>query len=403
VSARDKHEVVVVGGGYAGTVAAVRVAGRLRHRANVTLVEPRAELVQRLRLHQAAAGQSIPGYDLDKLTGRRVAHLRTSAYEIDGDRRVVRVSGGAGRHELRFDSLIVAVGSTVDTGSVTGVAKHAHSLADPAAAARLAVTVRHLRAGATLAVCGGGLTGIEAASELADARPDLDVWLLTAGALGDWLSAAGRTELAGRLKRLGVEVREHARVASLDDRVLTFADGGEMCCDAAVWCGGFAFQPLLAHSDLCTDKRGRLLVDTTLRSVSHPHVLGAGDAAAIPALPNGAAFRMTCQAGMPSGAHAADTVAAVVRGREPERFDLGYIHMPISLGRRDGLIQWVDRTDRPKPKVLVGRRAALYKELVTRGAVPSIRMERRMPGTLIWLGGGDPIAIPSPPLPDAAL
>jgi NADH dehydrogenase len=180
----------------------------------------------------------------------------------------------------------------------------------------------------------------------AEARPDLDVRLLTAGSLGDRLSAAGRTELAIPLTPLGVDVREHARVASVDERSLTFADGGEM--------------------------------------------------PATPALSNGAAFRMTCRAGMPSGAHAADTVAAVACGREPERFDLGYIHMPISLGRRDGLIQWVDRANRPKPKVLVGGRAALYKELVTRGAVPSISMERRIPGALKWLHGGEPIGDPEP-------
>lgn len=96
------------------------------------------------------------------------------------------------------------------------------------------------------------------------------------------------------------------------------------------------------------DARGCLLVDTTLRAVGHPHVLGAGDAAAIPSLANGGAFRMTCQAGMPAGAHAADNAVAALRGREPEDFDFGYLHRPISLGRRDRLIQWVDRADRPK-------------------------------------------------------
>jgi NADH:quinone reductase (non-electrogenic) len=57
---------------------------------------------------------------------------------------------------------------------------------------------------------------------------------------------------------------------------------------------------------------------------------------------------MTCQAGMPSGADAADTALATLMGREPRPFNFGYIHQPISLGRRDGLIQWVDRADRQK-------------------------------------------------------
>jgi NADH dehydrogenase FAD-containing subunit len=97
---------------------------------------------------------------------------------------------------------------------------------------------------------------------------------------------------------------------------------------------------------------------------------------------------MSCQAGVPSGAHAADTVARVVAGREPEPFDLGYVAWCVSLGRRDAVVQWVDRADRPKPGVLAGRRAALVKELVCRAIVPGIAAERRMPGSLRWLGGG---------------
>lgn len=56
-----------------------------------------------------------------------------------------------------------------------------------------------------------------------------------------------------------------------------------------------------------------------------------------------------------------------------------------------GVIQWVDRADRPKPKVLIGRRAAIY-ELVTRGAVSELRLERRIPAALHWPSGGAPIA-----------
>jgi NADH dehydrogenase FAD-containing subunit len=235
------------------------------------------------------------------------------------------------------------------------------------------------------------MTGIEAAAELAAARPDLRVRLVTGGRLGGWLSSLGRDELAARLERLGVETLDQSRVAAVERRALVLTGDDEVPFDLAVWCGGFAHHALARDSGLATDARGALLVDETLRSTSHPQIVGAGDAAAVPALPNGAAFRMTCQAGMPSGAHAADTVVAVLRDREPTAFDLGYIHQPISLGRRDGLIQWVDRADRPKDRVLTGRRAALYKEFVTRGALIGIRMERSMPGRAKWLKGGVPV------------
>jgi NADH:quinone reductase (non-electrogenic) len=392
----SRQRIVVVGGGYAGALAAVRLAGRARGRAEVTLVEPRTELVERLRLHQLATGQKVRGHDIARLTGRRVTNLRARAVAVDPDRGALAVETEGRLREVPFDQVVIAVGSTVDPGAVPGGAEHAHSLAGPAAAIRLREALRELPESGTVAVCGGGFTGIEAASEVAAARPDLRVSLVSAGRVGDGLSRRGASELASRLGRLGVELVEGEKVAAVEPGTVLFEGGSGIPADLAIWCGGFVAQPLMADSGLPVDSRGLLAVDRTLRSVGHDNVIGAGDAAAIPDFPNGGRYRMTCQAGMPSGAHAADTAVAGLRGEEPRPFDFGYIHQPISLGRRDGLIQWVDRADRPKEKVLVGRRAAIYKELVTRGAVPSIRWERRVPGLLRWPSTGREATRPEP-------
>jgi NADH dehydrogenase FAD-containing subunit len=358
----------------------------------VTLVDPRGELVQRLRLHEAAVGRSVRSYDLARLAGRRVTTVRAAAVAIDAGASTVRVRGDAGPRDLRFDQLVVAIGSGIDTAGVPGVADHAHTLTGPDAAARLAVALRHLPDAATVAVVGAGLTGIETAAEIAGARPGLRVRLLGPGAFGGWLSARGRDELVARLGRLGVELREHARVTAVEPGAVTLADGRRTAGDVVVWCAGFAAHPLLAESDLATDPAGRLLVDGALRSLSHPDVLGAGDAAAVPALPGGGAFRMSCQAGLPSGAHAGDTAAARARGRSVAPFDLGYLAWSISLGRRDAVVQWVDRADRPTARVSAGRPAVAMKELATRGTVAGLQLERRVPGSLRWLSGGRAVA-----------
>jgi len=393
---RDTVEkVVVVGGGYAGAIAAVRVAGRARARADVTLIEPRKALVQRLRLHQLAAGQDPSTYDLVKLTGRRVAHVRGRAYEIDLDRRLIRTSGSDGAQTVAFDHLILATGSVVDLDRVPGAREHAHSLNDQASAQRLRVTLRHMRSGGLIAVCGGGMTGLEAAAEFAEMRPDVRIVLATSGALGGWLCERGRRELRARLDHLGVAIVDHVRVTCVEPDRLRLGDGAELRVDATVWCGGFVTPALARECGLAVGEQGAVSVDSSLRSSSHPYVVAAGDAAAPPELPNGSAFRMTCQAGMPAGAHAADTVVATLKRRDPEPFDFGYLHQPISLGRRGGLIQFVDRADRPKDRLLTGRRAIVYKELVTRSAVPTIALERRMPGTLRWPSGGAPTVRPA--------
>ena len=393
----SRQRIVVIGGGYAGALAAVRLAGRARGRAAVTLVEPRAELVQRLRLHQLATGQRVRAFDLARLTGRRVENLQARAVAVDPDRGAVAIERDGRLAEIPFDQVLIAVGSGIDLEAVPGVAEHAHSLSGPAAAVRLREALRVLRPDSRVAVCGAGFTGLEMASELAGARPDLRVSLISAGRIGGGLSARGGEELRRRLERLGVELREGEAIGAIEPGAVVLERGGVVEVGLAVWCGGFAASPLARDSGLPVDARGLLAVDATLRSVGHANVIGAGDAAAIPAFPNGARYRMTCQAGMPSGAHAADTAVALIRGERPEPFDFGYIHQPLSLGRRDGLIQWVDRADRPKEKVLVGRRAALYKELVTRSAVPSIHWERRFPGALRWPSAGRLSSAPPAP------
>lgn len=389
----DKQQILIIGGGYAGALAAVRLAGKAKDRAAVTLLEPRTELVQRLRLHQLATGQKVRAYDLAALTGKRVTNVRGKAVAIDPGRGRAAVAQDGRVTEIPFDQVLLAVGSGVDLDSVPGLRENAQALGDPAAAERLWGALRELKEGSRVVVCGGGFTGIEAATEIACRRPELRVSLLSAGRLGAKFSERGREQLDLRLAKRGVEAIEGERVDAVEPGRVTLEGGAELEADLVVWCGGFAARPLVRDSGLPADSRGLLAVDSSLRSVGHANVFGAGDVASIPDLPNGAAYRMTCQAGMPSGAHAADTVLAAIKGEEPKPFDFGYIHIPLSLGRGDGLIQFVDRADRPKNKLLVGRSAALYKEIVTRSPAPSIAWERRLPGLLRWPSGGKAPAV----------
>jgi NADH dehydrogenase len=381
----NKEHVVVLGGGYAGALAAVRLAGRASRRAKVTLVDPKPHFVQRLRLHQVAVGQTVAEPSYRKLLGRRVEVVQGWAQYIDTERgRVVLSGGGSGGSELPFDRLIYAVGSSVDGSGVPGVAEHAYTLADVAAARGLNHVLHYSSEDRQIAVVGGGMTGLEMASELATQFPQRPIKLVTAGQLGGWLSERGRDYLAATLSRQGVEVIEEVRVERVEADRLLLADGAEVPSTLTIWCGGFRASPLAANSGLETDGLDRLLVDRTLRSVSHPHVIGAGDGAATPAFVGGKPLRMACQVAGPMGGHAADTALAELKRREPKPLRFGYLHQPISLGRRDGLIQFVDRADRPKDSMLTGRSAAIYKELISSGPIPSMKLERLLPGATKW-------------------
>jgi NADH dehydrogenase FAD-containing subunit len=367
-----KHRIVILGAGYAGASAAGRLARRL-HPDDVDLVLVNAEpdFVERVRLHQVAAGQDLRPRPLrDMLAGTGVTLRVARATAVDVDRKVVMLTGadGAdGADELGYDTLVHALGSSMDDHGVPGVADHAHEVASRPGALRLRERLGELAPGGRVVVVGGGLTGIEAASEIAEAREDLQVFLAVRGELGDWLSPAGRRHLRATFRRLGITVHEHTDVEEVGATEVLTAGGATIPADVTVWTGGFAVHPIAAATALDVSPRGQIVVDGTMRSVSHPDVYAVGDSALAQG-PLGTPLRMSCASGIPMAWQAADSVVARLTGGKLPNVPLRYVQQCISLGRRDAVIQMVTADDRAKPLAPGGRLAAAYKELICKGA-----------------------------------
>ncbi|MER7516681.1 FAD-dependent oxidoreductase [Streptomyces sp. NPDC126499] len=373
-----QHRIVVLGAGYTGAVAAGRLARRLhREDVTITLVNPEPDFVERVRLHQVAAGQELaprPFGEMFDGTGVQLKLAKVDA--VDVDRRTVTVttaygrdtaSYGPEREELAYDTLVYALGSGWNDGGVPGVAEHAHDVAGRPGALRLRERLAALDAGRPVLVVGGGLTGLEAATEIAEARPDLDVALAVRGTLGDWLSAKGRAHLRKVVDGLGITVHEHTSVTAVAADGVTTADGLRIPSDATVWTTGFAVRPIARATSLEVTDRGQIVVDGTMRSVSHPEVYAVGDAA-MAIGPNGKPLRMSCASGVPMAWQAADAIAARLAGAKVPQVSIRYFQQCVSLGRKEGLIQFVTADDRPVERALTGRLAALYKELICKGA-----------------------------------
>ncbi len=398
----QQHRIVVLGAGYTGAVAAGRLARRL-HRADVriTLVNPEPDFVERVRLHQLAAGQDLtprPFAEMFAGTGVELELARVAA--VDADRKAVTLETAAGRRELAYDSLVYALGSGWDDGGVPGVADHAHEVASRPGALRLRARLAALEAGGTVAVVGGGLTGLEAATEIAESRPDLRVSLVARGDLGDWLSAKGRAHLRKVVAGLGITVHEHGSVAAVAADRLTTADGTVVPADVTVWTTGFAVHPIAAGSGLELAADGRIVVDATMRSVSHPDVYAVGDAA-LALGPGDKPLRMSCASGVPMAWQAADALAARLAGVKVPRVPIRYAQQCVSLGRKEGLIQLVTADDRAKDTALTGRLAARYKEFVCKGAAwgvahPTLGLPARRRRVTAGVAGAADAAAPEP-------
>ncbi|CAL9506898.1 NAD(P)/FAD-dependent oxidoreductase [Streptomyces sp. enrichment culture] len=368
-----QHRIVVLGAGYAGALTAGRLAKRLhRDDVSVTVVNAEPDFVERVRMHELASGRDLtprPLHGVFAGTGVRLRVARVTG--VDVDRKAVAVTGADGAEELTYDTLVYALGSGWDDRGVPGAAEHAHQVASRAGALRLRERLAALAAGQTVVVVGGGLTGVESATEIAEARPDLDVALVVEGTLGAWLSAKGRTHLRRVCDGLGITVHEHTTVAAVGADHVTTADDRRIAAAVTVWTAGFAVHPLARDTALKVGDTGRIVVDGTMRSVSHPDVYAVGDAAEA-AGPGDRPLRMSCATGVPMAWQAADAIVARLTGGKPPEKRLRYVQQCISLGRGDGLIQFVTADDRSVDSALTGRLAARYKELICRSAAWSV-------------------------------
>jgi NADH:quinone reductase (non-electrogenic) len=373
----QKTHVVVVGGGYAGTLAANHL--RLDPNIDITLVNPRPVFVERIRLHQLVAKSGTATVDYGTLLGDGIRLVVDSADRIDTADRRLRLTSGAA---LNYDYLIYAVGSTGAVPAVPGAAEFAYSIADLESAQRLRYALADLRPDAPVAVVGGGLTGIETASELAQrGRP---VTLVCGGVLGPSLSKRGRRSVGKQLRKLGVDVLEPDAVSEVWWDAVVLSDGSVVPSTATVWTAGFDVPDLATRSGLRTDALGRLLTDETLTSIDDERVVAAGDAAA----PSGHPLRMSCQAAGPLGIQAANTVLSRIAGNAAAVVNQAFTGQCISLGRSHATVQFARTDDTPVNVAVGGRAAASIKEAVCKATVWAIRREAAKPGSYFWLKGG---------------
>ncbi|WIM98673.1 FAD-dependent oxidoreductase [Actinoplanes oblitus] len=430
-------KIVVIGAGYTGMLTAVSLAGRTRRRGDVeiTVVNATERFTERLRLHQTATGQDLRDLSIRDLLAGSNARLETGwVTGIDTAARTVRIDD---EREIGYDTLIYALGGAADTSAVPGAADHAYTLDSASEADLFARRLTELSearvkdaaepgqgrardaggredgpgegrardaggredgpgegrardAGGRedgpgegrVVVCGSGLTGVEAAAEIAERFPRLTVTLLGRAEPGQNLGPRARDHLRTALVRLGVQVRTGEIIKVRPDGV-DLAGGETVPAGAILWTSGVRVSPLPAAAGLTVDDHGRIVVDEALRSVSHPRVWAIGDAAAI--TQRYGVMHGTCQGGMPTAAHTAAQVVRELDGKPVKPFRFGYYHAPISLGRRDAVVQFTHADDSPARMALTGRAAVWYKETVTASPWPTFQRARKHPASvMVW-------------------
>ena len=316
--------LVIIGAGFAGMYAALSAArlrdihGVLPEELEIALVAPQPTLVVRPRLYEPKP-ETLTAPLLDVLKSIDVVYVQGSAESVDTKSRMVQVATAKGtRKTLSYDRLVVATGSRLFRPNIPGLAEHGFSVdsLDDAVALdkhlhslvnRPAVNGRD-----TVVVAGGGFTGIEAATEMParlreilgrNATPRVIIVERNTAIAPD-MGESPRAVIEDALRKLGVETRLGACVASLDESGVTLVSGEHIETETVVWAAGIRAAPLSQQIPAERDNFGRLLVDRDLRVPGVAGVFATGDAARAACDDEGNYALMSCQHATRMGAFA---------------------------------------------------------------------------------------------------
>ena len=317
----NPHRIVIVGGGAGGLELATRLGDSLGRRgiAQITLIDRSRTHLWKPLLHEVAAGSmDVDQHTLDYLAQARWHHFRFrlgSMTGLDRERSVVQVAPThdeegrllIGEREIRYDTLVIAVGSGTNDFGTPGAQEHAISLDTPAQAERFHNRLINacIRANAQhealrpeqlhVAIIGAGATGVELAAELhhttrelvafglerIDAERDIRITLIEAGprvlpALPERLSKS-TLEL---LEKLRIQVLINARVTAVEAANVLIADGRRIPAELTVWAAGIKAPDFLKDLGLETNKLNQLVVTPELQTTRDPDIFALGDCAA---------------------------------------------------------------------------------------------------------------------------
>ena len=252
--------------------------------------------------------------------------------DIDVAERMVTCSIQGNPRALPYDRLVFALGSRLVRPAIPGLAEHAFDVDTYEGATRLndhiaALPSRRPSPGQyTVLIVGGGLTGIEIATEMfgklraatADAAPDpsrpLRVILADRGEwIGSDMGESALPVIAAALRSLGIESRVGVSVASVDEQGVTLTTGERIAAATVVWCAGMQANPLTSRFPVQRDRFGRLPVDAYLKVKGMTAEFAAGDVAWLP-IDGTHPSVMSCQHGRPMGRVAGHNVVCDLLG-----------------------------------------------------------------------------------------
>jgi len=351
-----KPRVVILGAGFGGLNAARALAGK----AEVTVVDRHNFQTFLPLLYQVSTAGLAADHVVAPIRGAlrktNVKFRMGSPISIDHKNKNVKLDSS---EVLQFDHLIIAMGSVTADFGVPGVAEHGLGMKSVHEAITIRAEVMRRfedlarfedETRLSIAVVGGGPTGVEMAgalaelkrgplhNDLAHAADHIDVYLIEAGPrilpmFTEKLSARATRDL----QKLGVHVRTNTAVREIKSRQIILKEGEPIPAEVTVWAAGVKGEPAASALNLPI-VGSRVAAGPTMQVENYPHIWAIGDISGALA-PDGRFYPMVAPVAMQQGKFVAKQILALAAGKPLKEFKYKDKGSMATIGRHKAIVQ----------------------------------------------------------------
>ncbi|MEY4314366.1 MAG: NAD(P)/FAD-dependent oxidoreductase [Actinobacteria bacterium] len=352
----NKPKVVVLGGGFGGLTA----ARALDKSADVTVVDRHNFQTFLPLLYQVSTAGLAADHVAYPIRGAlrktNVKFRMGSPISIDHKNKEIKLDSS---EVLKFDHLIVALGSTTSDFGIAGVNEYALGMKTVHEALTIRAEIMRRfedlcrfedNTRFAISVVGGGPTGVEMAGAIAElirgplksdqahAASHIDINLIEAGPRLLPPFAPSLSERTKRdLEKLGVKVLVNTAVKEIEHRKIILKDGTTMQSEITIWAAGVKGSDAMAQLNLPT-AGNRVAVEPTMQVKNYPYIWALGDIAAAVGK-DGRPLPMVAPVAIQQGKFIAKQIMRLVNNKSLENFKYVDKGSMATIGRNKAIVQ----------------------------------------------------------------
>ncbi|MDT3697547.1 MAG: NAD(P)/FAD-dependent oxidoreductase [Ignavibacterium sp.] len=398
-----KKNIVIIGAGYGGLTAALRLEKFFRKSDNykIHLIDKNPYHTLKTQLHEAAVRNTDVTIPLDRILKNKNIRFHLGEVNfIDVKNRIIHISDNTEEEKLIFEFLVIAIGSKINFYNIPGMKENSFALQTLHDADLIYEHISKICASTAskedelkrkenlrFVIGGGGLSGVEFAGELADHtskcvtnfginKSEVEIIIIEAAErLVPFMDKEFSERVEKKLLEKGISILKGAKIIKRTSNQIMLSDGTVIQSGNFIWTGGIRVSDLLRNSGLQTGLAGKVMVNEFLQSKDDKQIYAIGDSAnAINPVTN-KPVPAAAQFALQQGRLVAKNILSEVTNKHKEQYLPKVMGEVVSLGRHLA-VGWL-ALPLIKKVTFVGFLANLLKAAIKEKHVFLLRKESR--------------------------